>query len=164
MTGLSPGSTRTVQSPPTRFFNADGTIQKGDPGAAQRGLSERQSEIQIDATARPGVGSVAGNFLDMPTPCRLEDHLWQHKSIGQFNGWTLARRAKSIQVRASRALAACGIRLSSAEGLARPREGGQDRRLETLQRSGPTSAEGCHDIVVTQTGGKAVEVDWVSFQ
>ena len=165
---LSPsfGKNRSIRADKL-FFNADGTIQKVDPDAARRGLSERQrARFKIDRQ-RPGVGSVAVTFLDDANP-----HAGWKTTFGNAKSWVRFNEVDFGQGAQSPFRCApvgrwqrAGDRLGSAEGplLGRVKV---DKTADWKLSSAAAQhlPKGVHDIVVTQTGGKAVEVGLVSFQ
>ena len=73
---------------------------------------------------------------------------------------------KSIQVRAkSGAGSLLEIRLDGPDGpLLGTVKVGKTADWQLSSAVAKNMPKGVHDIVVTQTGGKAVEVDWLSFQ
>lgn len=150
------------------FFNADGTIQKVIPTLRGVGLVAANSEIQIDRySARSGEG-VAVSFLDEANPhAGWKTTFSAAKSWVRFNEVDFGQGAqKSIQVRA-KALGggALEIRLDQQDGPVLSRvEVGQGTDWRTASVAAKNIPAGVHDLVVTQAGAEAIEVDWVSFR
>lgn len=150
------------------FFNADGTIRKVIPTLRGVGLVKAGSEIQIDrysATSGPGV---AVSFLDEANPhAGWKTTFNSARSWVRFNEVDFERGGhKSIAVRAK---APSGgvleIRLDDPQG---PVLGLVEMRGGTgwIIAGGDVDSvpAGVHDLFVTQDGGQAIEVDWVSFR
>lgn len=166
---LSPGfdKNRAIRADKL-FFNPDGTIQKVKPTLRGVGLVDAKSEIQIDRYSAKSAGGVAVTFLDDANPhAGWKTTFGTAKSWVRFNEVDFGRGAqKSIKVRAkSGAGSTLEIRLDSEDGpvLGRVKvDKAADWKLSSAAAA--KIPKGVHDIVVTQTGGQAVEVDWVSFR
>jgi hypothetical protein len=150
------------------FFNADGSIRKVIPTLRGVGLVEAKSQIQIDRySAKSGEG-VAISWLDPAnTHAGWKTTFNAAKSWVRFNEVDFGRGAhKSIEVRAKTSGAsALEIRLDKADGPVLGRiEVGKGTDWKTASVAGKNIPGGVHDLFVTQAGGEAVEVDWVSFR
>ena len=150
------------------FFNADGTIRKVIPTLRGVGLVQAKSPIQIDRYSGKSDEGVAVSFLDEANPhAGWKTAFSAAKSWVRFNEVDFARGAqKTIDVRAKTLDGgALEIRLDGPDGPVIGRvevgPGTEWKTVSTVARSVPG---GVHDLVVTQVGGKAVEVDWVSFR
>ncbi len=150
------------------FFNADGTIRKVTPTLRGVGLVQATGQVQIDRYSAKSGDAVAVSFLDATNP----QAGWQ-TLFNAANSWVRFNEVdfggggqKSIRVRArSAAAGALEIRLDRQDGpvLGRVEIGqGQDWKIASaVARNIPA---GVHDLFVTQAGGEALAVDWVSFR
>lgn len=150
------------------FFNADGTIRKVIPTLRGVGLVAANSRIQIDRYSATSGAGVAVSFLDESNPhAGWKATLSSAKSWVRFNEVDFGRGAqKSIEVRA-KALGggALEIRLDKPDGPVLGRvDVGQGTDWITASVAAKTIPAGVHDLIVTQAGAEAVEVDWVSFR
>jgi hypothetical protein len=150
------------------FFDADGTIRKVIPTLRGVGLVEAKGQIQIDRySAKSGEG-VAISYLDAAnTHAGWKTTFSAAKSWVRFNEVDFGRGAqKSIEVRAKApAGATLEIRLDKQDGPVLGRvEVGQGTDWNTATVAGKSIPGGVHDLFVTQAGGEAAEVDWVSFR
>jgi hypothetical protein len=150
------------------FFNADGTIRKVIPTLRGVGLVQASSEIQIDRyTATSGEG-VAVSFLDDANPhAGWKTTFKTAKSWVRFNEVDFGRGGQgSIEVRAKApAGGALEIRLDMQDGPILGRvEVGRTTDWKTARVAVKKVPAGVHDLIVTQVGAEAVEVDWVSFR
>jgi hypothetical protein len=150
------------------FFNADGTIRKVIPTLRGVGLVAAQSQIQIDRYSATSAAGVAVSFLDEANPhAGWKTTFSAAKSWVRFNEVDFGPGAqKTIEVRAkSLGGAVLEVRLDGQDGplIGRVKVG---RGSKWSNASGTASSipAGVHDLIVTQTGGDAVEVDWVRFR
>ena len=166
---LSPGfdKNRAIRADKL-FFNPDGSIQKVKPTLRGVGLVKAKSEIQIDRFSAKSPEGVAITFLDDTNP-----HAGWKTTFGNATSWVRLNEVdfgqgaqKSIQVRAkSGAGSLLEIRLDGPDGpLLGTVKVGKTADWQLSSAVAKNMPKGVHDIVVTQTGGKAVEVDWLSFQ
>jgi hypothetical protein len=150
------------------FFNADGTIQKVIPTLRGVGLVDAKSEIQIDRYSAKSPAGIAISFLDESNPhAGWKTAFSSAKAWVRFNEVDFGQGAqKSIRVRAkSNTGGTLEIRLDKQDGplLARLKVGkGSD--WKTASAAAKKIPAGVHDLIVTQTSGGPVEVDWVSFK
>lgn len=166
---LSPGfdKNRAIRADKL-FFNPDGSIRKVIPTLRGVGLVDAKSEIQIDRYSAKSAGGVAITFLDDTNPhAGWKTTFGTAKSWVRFNEVDFGKGAqKAIKVRAkSGAGSTLEIRLDSEDGplLGRVKiDKAADWKLASTAAT--KIPNGVHDIVITQTGGQAVEVDWVSFR
>jgi hypothetical protein len=166
---LSPGfdKNRAIRADKL-FFNPDGSIRKVIPTLRGVGLVDAKSEIQIDRYSARSAGGVAITFLDDANPhAGWKTTFGTAKSWVRFNEVDFGKGAqKAIKVRAkSGAGSTLEIRLDSEDGplLGRVKiDKAADWKLASTAAT--KIPNGVHDIVITQTGGQAVEVDWVSFR
>jgi hypothetical protein len=149
------------------FFNADGTIRKVIPTLRGVGLVQATSPIQIDRYSATSGEGVAVSFLDEANPhAGWKTTFSAAKSWVRFNEVDFGRGGqKRVDVRA-KALGggALEIRLDRLDGpvIGRVEVGpGSEWRAASAAANGVPA--GVHDLVVTQDGTQAVEVDWVSF-
>jgi hypothetical protein len=149
-------------------FNVDGTIRKVIPTLRGVGLVEAKSPIQIDRHSGTSDAGVAVSFVDEANPhAGWKTTFNGAKSWVRFNEVDFGRGAQNtIDVRA-KALAggALEIRLDGQDGPVIGRvEVGPGTEWQTVSAAAKSTRAGVHDLVVTQVGGRAVEVDWLSFR
>jgi hypothetical protein len=150
------------------FFNADGTIRKVIPTLRGVGRVAATSPVQIDRYSATSGEGVAISFLDETNPhAGWKTTFAAAKSWVRFNEVDFGRGAqKSIEVRA-KALGggALEIRVDGPDG---PLVGRVEVARAADWRIASVTAKnipaGVHDLVVTQAGTEAVDVDWVSFR
>jgi hypothetical protein len=127
-----------------------------------------KSEIQIDRYSATSGEGVAVAFLDEANPhAGWKTTFSTAKSWVRFNEVDFGPGAqKSIEVRAKApGGGALEIRLDKADGPVLGRvEVGQGSDWKTASVAAKNIPAGVHDLVVTQAGAAAVEVDWVSFR
>jgi hypothetical protein len=150
------------------FFNADGSIRKVVPTLRGVGLVDARSQIQIDRySAKSGEG-IALSYLDAAnTHAGWKTTFNAAKSWVRFNEVDFGRGAqKSIEVRATASGASTlEVRLDKVDGPVLGRiEVGKGTDWKTASVAAKKIPGGVHDLFVTQVGGEAVEVDWVSFR
>ena len=150
------------------FFNADGTIRKVIPTLRGVGLVEATSQIQIDRYSATSGKGVAVSFLDEANPhAGWKTTFSAAKSWVRFNEVDFGSGAqKSIEVRA-KALggAALEIRLDGQDGPVIGRvEVGRGTDWNIASVAAKSVPAGVHDLILTQAGAGAVEVDWVSLR
>ena len=150
------------------FFNDDGTIRKVIPTLRGVGLVESNSEIQIDRYSAISPQGITVSFLDEANPyLGWKASFKEAKSWVQFNEVDFGRGAeKSVQVRAKASgKGALEIHLDKQDG---PLVGRVELRPSNEWKVASVRAKnipaGVHNLVVTQTAGEGVEVDWVSFK
>jgi hypothetical protein len=150
------------------YFNADGTIRKVVPTLRGIGLVDAKSEIQIDRYSSTSGEGVAVSFLDDSNPhAGWKTTFNGAKSWLRFNEVDFGRGAqKSIQVRAKGSGGgALEIRLDQPDGPVIGRvEVGKGTEWKTASAPATNIPSGVHDLIVTQSGAAAVDVDWVSFR
>jgi Glycosyl hydrolases family 43/Carbohydrate binding module (family 6) len=150
------------------FFNADGTIQKVMPTLRGVGLVRAESEIQIDRYSAKSAEGIAVSFLEETNPhVGWKTSFGTEKSWIKFNDVDFGNGAqKSIKVRAKAgAGTSLEIRLDGPDGPLLGRV--KIDKTSGWKMSGAVAnkmPKGVRNIVVTQPGGPAVEVDWVSFR
>jgi hypothetical protein len=150
------------------FFEADGTIRKVIPTLRGVGLVDAKGPIQIDRHSVTSDEGIAVSFLDEANPhAGWKTTFSGAQSWVRFNEVDFGRGArKTIDVRA-KALGggALEIRLDGQDGPVIGRvEVGAGTEWKTASGAAKSIPAGVHDLVVTQVGAKAVEVDWVSFR
>ena len=148
------------------FFNADGSIQKVTPTLRGVGLVQATSQIQIDRYSATSGAGVEVSFLDEANPhAGWKTTFRDAKSWVRFNDVVFGAQ-HSIQVRAKTpGKGRLEIHLDNPDGplLGSMKVGpGPDWKIAKVAAKKLPS--GVHDIVVTQAGAEAVEVDWVSFR
>jgi hypothetical protein len=150
------------------YFNADGTIQKVVPTLRGVGLVEAKSQIQIDRYSATSGKDVAISYLDdKNTHAGWKTTFKTAKSWLRFNEVDFGRGSlKSIDLRArAPAGSTLEVRLDKQDGPVIGRiEVGKGTDWETASVAAKNIPRGVHDLFVTQAGGEAVEVDWVSFR
>ena len=121
--------------------------------------------LRHSATSRAGV---AVSFLDPANPhAGWKTTFNAPKSWVRFNAVDFGRGAeKSIEVRAKApAGGALEIRLDKQNGPVLGRvDLGHGTEWKVASVAAKSIHAGVHDLVVTQAGAEAVEVDWVSFR
>jgi hypothetical protein len=166
---LSPGfdKNRSIRADKL-FFNDDGTIRKVIPTLRGVGLVAANSDIQIDRYSAKSPEGIAVSFLDDANPhAGWKTTFNTAKSWVKFDEVDFAKGdQKSIEVRAKAPGAGVlEIRLDKQGGplLGRVKVGkGSDWNVARVAaRNIPA---GVHNLVVTQTGGDPVELDWVRFR
>ncbi len=147
------------------FFEADGSIRKVTPTLRGVGLVQANSQIQIDRYS--GAEAVKVSYLDDANPhAGWKATFGAAKSWVRFNEVDFGHGARSIEVRArATGNAELEIRLDNADGplLGRLKmRPGPDWEIASVAVKKIPS--GVHDLVVTQAGAGAVDVDWVRFR
>jgi arabinoxylan arabinofuranohydrolase len=150
------------------FFDADGTIRKVIPTLRGVGRVAATSAIQIDRYSATSGEGVAISFLDETNPhAGWKTTFSAATSWVRFNEVDFGRGGqKSIQVRA-KALGggALDIRVDGPDGPVVGRvEIGRAGDWNIASIAAKNIPAGVHDLVVTQAGAEAVDVDWVSFR
>jgi hypothetical protein len=150
------------------FFNSDGTIRKVVPTLRGVGLVHATSHIQIDRYSARSDAGVAVSFLDAANPhAGWKTTFTAARSWVRFNEIDFGSGAqKSIEVRArAPGGGALDIRLDQQDGpvLARV-DVGHETGWKIASAAASSIPAGVHDLVITQAGAEAVEVDWVSFR
>lgn len=150
------------------FFNADGTIRKVTPTLRGVGLVAAQSQIQIDRYSATSDAGVAVSFLDEANPhAGWKTTFSAVKSWVRFNEVDFGAGAqKMIEVRAKAPRGAVlEVRLDEQGGplVGRVKVGGGSEWKNASGTARSTPA-GVHDLIVTQVGADAVDVDWVRFR
>jgi hypothetical protein len=148
-------------------FNADGTIQKVTPTLRGVGLVKAGSEIQIDRYSATSDDGIAVSFVDETNP-----HAGWKTSFTAAKGWVRFNEVdfgpgaqQSIEVRAKAPRGgALEIRLGKQDGpvIGRVEVPAGDWKIAKVAAKNLPS--GVHDLIVTQAGAAAVDVDWVSFR
>jgi hypothetical protein len=150
------------------FFNADGTIQKVTPTLRGVGLVDAKSDIQIDRYSEKSAEGIKVSFLDETNP-----HAGWKTTFSSVNSWIRFNEVdfgkgiqKSIAVRAK----------ADNDGMLEVHADNQDGPLlgrvkidkgaewKLFSVATKKLPKGVHDIVISQTGDDAVEVDWVTFR
>ena len=166
---LSPGfdKNRSIRADKL-FFNADGSIQKVKPTLRGVGLVDAKSEIQIDRYSEKSAEGIVVSFIDEANPhAGWKTTFGAAKSWVRFNDVDFSRgKQKSIKVRAKTGSSSTlEIHLGSHDGpllgIVKIDEASDWKILSTTAKKIP---KGVHDIVITQAGADAVEVDWLSFR
>lgn len=149
-------------------FNADGTIQKVKPTLRGVGLVNATSQIQIDRYSATSGEAVKVAFLEDANPhAGWKTTFSGAKSWVRFNEVDFGGgKQKHVDVRAK---APSGgeleIRLDKPDGPVIGRvKVGQGADWNVASVAAKRVPKGVHDLFVTQAGGEAVEVDWVSFR
>lgn len=150
------------------FFNADGTIRKVIPTLRGVGLVAAQSRIQVDRYSAISDAGVAVSFLDEANPhAGWKTTFRAAKSWVRFNDVDFGPGAeKTVEVRA-KALggAVLEVRLDEQDGPVIGRvEVGRGSEWKNANGVARSISAGVHDLIVTQVGADAVEVDWVRFR
>ena len=149
------------------FFETDGAIRKVTPTLRGVGLVQATSQIQIDRYSATSGEGVAVSFLEEANPhAGWKTTFSGAKSWVRFNEVEFGRGAqRSIEVRAKASgKGRLEIRLDNQDGpvIGRLKIGpGLDWKIAKVAAKKVPS--GIHDLVVSQAGAEAVEVDWVSF-
>jgi hypothetical protein len=150
------------------YFNDDGSIRKVIPTLRGVGLVSANKQIQIDRYSARSGDAVAASFLDDADPqAGWKIAFKTPQSWVRFNEVDFGRGGqKKIEVRAKAGgKGALEVRLDSPDGpvVARVKvDGATDWKIaKSATKKVPA---GIHDLLVTQTGARAVEVDWVSFR
>ena len=150
------------------FFNSDGTIQKVIPTLRGVGLVNANSEIQIDRYSAKSADGIEISFLDEANPyAGWKTTFHAAKSWVRFNDVDFGQgNQKIIDIRAkANGDNTLEIHLDKQDGplLGKVRVG-KTSEWKISRAAAKKIAKGAHDIVVTQAGGDATEVDWVSFE
>jgi beta-xylosidase len=150
------------------YFNDDGTIKKVTPTLRGVGVVDAKSKIQIDRYSAVSSNGVTVSFLD---------------DANHFAGWKISLNGRSVWVQFDKVdfgksgLQSVEVRANSSEGsfieihLDKPDgpllakvEIGKTSEWQSVQSKLKNAPAGIHDLVVTQTGNNAVDVDWVRFE
>jgi hypothetical protein len=149
------------------FFNKDGTIQKVIPTLRGVGLVPANSQIQIDRYSARSDAGIGISFLDDANPhAGWKTTFSSVKSWIRFNDVDFGTATlKTVELRA-RATGASTLemRLDKPDGpvLARVQIGpSTDWTVPSI--AAKKVPHGVHDLIVTQTGGDTVDVDWLRF-
>jgi len=152
------------------FFNDDGTIQKVIPTLRGVGLVDAKSEIQVDRYSTKSAEGIAVSFLDDANPpAGWKTTFSTANSWVQFNDVDfgsggqkkIAVRVKNVD--AKKKASALELRLDSKDGALLGRVKVNTPEWKVINVSASKIPAGVHNLVVTQTGPDAAEVDWVSF-
>jgi hypothetical protein len=150
------------------FFEADRTIRKVIPTLRGVGLVEAQGPIQIDRYSATSDVGVAVSFVDEANPhAGWKTTFSAAQSWVRFNEVDFGRGGqKTIDVRAKALYAGrLELRLDGQDGPVIGRvEVGAGTEWRTFTAGAKSIPASVHDLVVTQVGAKAIEVDWVSFR
>ena len=150
------------------FFEADGSIRKVVPTLRGVGLVQADSEIQIDRYSARSGEAVKVSFLDDANPhAGWKTAFGAEPSWVRFNEVDFGRgKQKSVEVRAkANGKGVLEIRLDRDDGAVIARveiDGASD--WQAVSAKARKMPKGVHDLIVTQGGGGAVEVDWVKFR
>jgi Glycosyl hydrolases family 43/Carbohydrate binding module (family 6) len=150
------------------FFNADGTIRKVTPTLRGVGRVAATSQIQIDRYSTKSGEGIAVSYLDDTNPhAGWKTTFSAARSWVQFNEVDFSggdRRSIEVRARAP-AGGALEIRLDKQDGPVLGRVAmSQGNDWTTVSVAAKKIPAGVHDLVVTQAGAAAIEVDWVSFR
>ena len=150
------------------FFNADGSIQKVIPTLRGVGLVNATSQIQIDRYSAISDAGVAVSFLDDANPqAGWKATFDAANSWVRFNEVDFGRGGEqSIQVRAKSSTGGVlEVRLDRPDAPVLGRvDVGKAADWQTAAVAVKKIPGGVHDLLVTEAGGAAVDVDWVSFR
>jgi hypothetical protein len=150
------------------FFNADGSIQKVKPTLRGIGVVNASSEIHIDRYSAKSAEGIAVSFINEANPhAGWKTTFGSAKSWIRFNEVDFGRGAKkSINLRAkASASSTLEIHLDNQDGplLGRVKiDESTDWKISSA--TAKKIPKGVHDIVITQAGGDALEVDWLRFR
>jgi beta-xylosidase len=148
------------------YFNDDGKIQKVIPTLRGVGIVNAKSKIQIDRYSAISESGAAVSFLN---PTNSFDG-WKVSFNGtnawvQFNDVDFSSKdLKSVNVRSvSTAGGRVEIRLDKVDGplLAQVKVG---KEWKIVNSKVANVSTGRHNLVVTQSGNDAAELDWISFE
>jgi hypothetical protein len=149
-------------------FNEDGTIQKVIPTLRGVGIAEAKRKLQIDRYSAKSSDGAAVSFLDDGKKGDgWKIGLSEKNAWVQFNKVDFGRGGlRTVNVRAmSSTGGVLEVRLDKADApvLARVEVGpGSEWKVVDVRLAKVPS--GVHDLLVTLSDKKQVEIDWVSFQ
>jgi hypothetical protein len=150
------------------FFNADGTIRKVTPTLRGVGIVKADSPIQIDRYSANSGKDVTVSFLDETNP-----HAGWKTTFNAPNSWVRfdgvdfgrgGRKTLKLRARAG-AATSLEIRLDRPDGAVLGRvQLNRSSEWQVVTAVAKQIPAGVHDLIVTQAGSAASEVDWVSFR
>lgn len=150
------------------YFNADGTIRKVVPTLRGVGLVDANGQIQIDRYSATSGKDVVVSFLDEKnTFAGWKTTFTAPQSWVRFDEVDFGKgRQKTVELRAKAAgPATLEIRLDNLGGAVLGRvEVAASADWKPVSAKVKQVPKGVHDLIVTQAGGGAVDVDWVTFR
>ena len=149
-------------------FNADGTIQKVIPTLRGVGITDAGSQIQMDRYSSISKEGVSVSFLN-----DANTHEGWKTTLAAPNAWVRydrvdfgSKKPGALKLRASSSTGGTiAVRLDSIDGPAIARADiapGTDWSVVSAALSAAPS--GVHDVIVTLTDAKPVDIDWIQFQ
>ncbi len=149
-------------------FNADGTIQKVIPTLRGVGITDAGSQIQIDRYSSISGDGVSVSFLN-----DANTHEGWKTTLAAPDAWVRydrvdfgSKKPGALKLRASSSAGGkIAVRLDSIDGPAIARADiapGTDWSVVSAALSAAPS--GVHDVIVTLTDAKPVDIDWIQFQ
>ena len=149
-------------------FNADGTIQKVIPTLRGVGITDAGSQIQMDRYSSVSGDGVSVSFLN-----DANTHEGWKTTLTAPEAWVRydrvdfgSKKLGAVKLRASSSTGGTiAVRLDSIDGPAIARADiapGTDWSVVSAALSAAPS--GVHDVIVTLTDAKPVDIDWIQFQ
>ena len=149
-------------------FNADGTIQKVIPTLRGVGITDAGSQIQMDRYSSVSGDGVSVSFLN-----DANTHEGWKTTLAAPEAWVRydrvdfgSKKPGAVKLRASSSTGGTiAVRLDSIDGPAIARADiapGTDWSVVSAALSAAPS--GVHDVIVTLTDAKPVDIDWIQFQ
>ncbi|MEJ2079538.1 MAG: family 43 glycosylhydrolase [Acidobacteriota bacterium] len=149
-------------------FNADGTIQKVIPTLRGVGITDAGSQIQMDRYSSISGDGVSVSFLN-----DANTHEGWKTTLAAPDAWVRydrvdfgSKKPGALKLRASSSTGGTiAVRLDSIDGPAIARADiapGTDWSVVSAALSAAPS--GVHDVIVTLTDAKPVDIDWIQFQ
>ena len=149
-------------------FNADGTIQKVIPTLRGVGITDAGSQIQMDRYSSISGDGVSVSFLN-----DANTHEGWKTTLAAPDAWVRydrvdfgSKKPGAVKLRASSSTGGTiAVRLDSIDGPAIARADiapGTDWSVVSAALSAAPS--GVHDVIVTLTDAKPVDIDWIQFQ
>jgi beta-xylosidase len=149
-------------------FNADGTIQKVIPTLRGVGITDAGSQIQMDWYSSVSGDGVSVSFLN-----DANTHEGWKTTLAAPEAWVRydrvdfgSKKPGAVKLRASSSTGGTiAVRLDSIDGPAIARADiapGTDWSVVSAALSAAPS--GVHDVIVTLTDAKPVDIDWIQFQ
>ena len=149
-------------------FNADGTIQKVIPTLRGVGITDAGSQIQMDRYSSVSGDGVSVSFLN-----DANTHEGWKTTLTAPEAWVRydrvdfgSKKPGAVKLRASSSTGGTiAVRLDSIDGPAIARADiAPGTHWSVVSAALSAAPSGVHDVIVTLTDAKPVDIDWIQFQ
>ena len=149
-------------------FNADGTIQKVIPTLRGVGITDAGSQIQMDRYSSISGDGVSVSFLN-----DANTHEGWKTTLAAPDAWVRydrvdfgSKKPGAVKLRASSSTGGTiAVRLDSIDGPAIARADiAPGTHWSVVSAALSAAPSGVHDVIVTLTDAKPVDIDWIQFQ